>query len=87
MKRRDFIALFGGATAWPLGARAQQRTEPPTIGFLGAGTAVSWQPGLAAFQQRLREVGWVEGRTVAIEYRWAEGRREVSRRLRLSSFG
>ena len=76
MQRRDFIAALGGAAAWPLGALAQQRTKLPTIGFLGAGTAVSWQPWLAAFQQRLREVGWVEGRTVAIEYRWAEGRTE-----------
>lgn len=61
---------------WPLGARAQQRGKPPTIGFLGAGTQSTWQPWVTAFTQRLGELGWVEGRTVIIEYRWAEARRE-----------
>jgi putative tryptophan/tyrosine transport system substrate-binding protein len=76
VKRRDFIALLGGAAAaWPLAARAQQ-VRLPTIGFLGAATPSVWAPWIAAFEQRLRELGWIEGRTVAIDYRWAEGRSE-----------
>ena len=74
MKRRDFIALLGSAAAWPLAARAQQSAKLPTIGFLGALTASDSRPWVDAFVQRLRELGWIEGRTVAIEYRWAEGR-------------
>jgi ABC-type uncharacterized transport system substrate-binding protein len=77
MRRREFITLIGGAAvAWPLAARAQQPKKLPTIGFLGAATASVWTPWIAAFEQRLRELGWTEGRTVAIEYRWAEGRHE-----------
>jgi putative tryptophan/tyrosine transport system substrate-binding protein len=76
MRRREFITLLGGAAAWPLTARAQQSTKLPTVGFLGAGTLSAWSPWVAAFVQRLRELGWTEGRTVAIEYRWAEGRTE-----------
>jgi putative ABC transport system substrate-binding protein len=78
MKRREFITLLGGAAttvAWPFGARAQ-RSKLPTIGFLGASTPSAWIPWVAAFEQRLRELGWIKGRTVAIEYRWAEGRTE-----------
>src|SRR5262249_12654867 len=76
-KRRDFITLLGGAAlAWPLAARAQQVGRLPTIGLLGVGTASGWVYFTGAFVQRLRELGWIEGRTVAIEYRWAEGRRE-----------
>jgi putative ABC transport system substrate-binding protein len=73
--RREFITLLGGAAAaWPLGARAQPAAKLPTIGYVGASTAASrWTP---AFVQRLRELGWIEGHTVAIEYRWAEGRYE-----------
>src|SRR5262249_60702130 len=74
MRRREFITLLGGATAWPLAARAQQRR--PTIGFLGASTQANWTQWTGAFVQRLRELGWTEGRTVEIEYRWAEGRSE-----------
>jgi len=75
--RRHFITLLGGAAAaWPLAARAQQSGKPPTIGFLGTTTASAWQPWTAAFVQSLRELGWVEGRNVAIEYRWAEARSE-----------
>jgi len=74
MRRRQFITLLGGATAWPLSARAQQTGRLPTIGFLGAATAVVWAPWTAAFEKRLDELGWMKGRTVAIEYRWAEGR-------------
>jgi putative ABC transport system substrate-binding protein len=76
MKRREFITLLGGATvAWPLSARAQP-AKLPTIGFLGAGTSSAFSQWTAAFVQRLRELGWIEGRTVAIEYRWADGRAE-----------
>jgi len=75
MKRRDFITLLGGAAAgWPLAARAQQAGKLPKIGFLGAATPSAWRQWVAAFVQRLRELGWIEGRTVTIEYRWAEGR-------------
>jgi putative tryptophan/tyrosine transport system substrate-binding protein len=75
-RRREFITLLGGAAvAWPLAARAQQPGKPPTIGFLGANPSIESQR-LAAFVQRLRELGWIEGRTVSIEYRWAEGRSE-----------
>ncbi|HEX3116669.1 MAG TPA: ABC transporter substrate-binding protein [Bradyrhizobium sp.] len=77
MRRREFITLLGGAAATcPLAARAQQPRRLPTIGFLGAGTSSVWSQWTAAFVQRLRELGWVEGRTVTIEYRWAEGRPE-----------
>src|SRR6516225_2186713 len=77
MRRREFITLLGSAvTAWPLAARAQQSGKLPKIGFLGSGSAPSWSSWTAAFVQRLNELGWVEGRTVAIETRWAEGRSE-----------
>ena len=77
MTRRQFITLLGGAAVtWPLAARAQQAGKLPTIGFLGAGTLSGWSLWVASFVQRLRELGWIEGRTVAIEYRWAEGRSE-----------
>ena len=56
--------------------RAQQSAKLPTIGFMGTTTPSVWQPWTAAFVQRLRELGWIEGRTVAIEYRWGEGRTE-----------
>jgi putative tryptophan/tyrosine transport system substrate-binding protein len=73
--RREFLTLVGGAAAtWPLAVRAQQSGKLPTIGFLGAATPLSWSEWTAAFVQRLRELGWVDGRTVTIEYRWAEGR-------------
>jgi putative tryptophan/tyrosine transport system substrate-binding protein len=77
MKRRQFITLIGGAAAaWPLAARAQQATRLPTIGFLGATTPAAQSQWTAAFVQRLRELDWIEGRNVAIEYRWMEGRNE-----------
>jgi len=76
MRRRDFIAgIAGSAAAWSLAARAQP-AKLPTIGFLGTTTASAWGPWTAAFVQRLRELGWIEGRTIAIAYRWAEGRSE-----------
>jgi putative ABC transport system substrate-binding protein len=75
--RREFVATLGGAAAaWPLVARAQQSGKLPTIGFLVTGTPASHGQWVAAFAQRLRDLGWLEGRTVAIEYRWAEGRSE-----------
>jgi putative ABC transport system substrate-binding protein len=82
MRRREVITLLSScAVAWPLAARAQQPAKLPTIGFLGAATASAWEPWTAAFVQRLRELGWVEGRTVAIEYRWAEGRPERTQEI------
>src|SRR5262245_66440659 len=74
LQRREFIGLLGGAVAWPPAARAQQRI--PRVGFLFAGTPSLWSKEVAAFAQRLGELGWIEGRTVAIEYRWVEGRTE-----------
>ena len=76
MNRRTFIAALGGAAVWPLAARGQQSGKLPTIGFLGPASASAMSSWTAAFVQRLRELGWIEGRTVAIEYRWAEGRSE-----------
>jgi putative ABC transport system substrate-binding protein len=77
MQRREFIKLLGGAAAaWPLTARAQQPAKLPTIGLLGATTPSVEGQRVTAFVQRLRELGWIEGRNVAIEYRWAEGRTE-----------
>jgi len=76
LKRREVISLLGGAAAWPLAARAQQAGKLPTIGFLGGGTPTGQRTWVAAFVQRLRELGWIEGRTVTIEYRWGEGRAE-----------
>jgi putative tryptophan/tyrosine transport system substrate-binding protein len=75
--RREFISLLGGAAAaWPLAAGAQQTAKLPTIGVLGSATPSTQAPRFAAFVQRLRELGWIENRTVAIEYRWAEWRDE-----------
>src|SRR5262245_39970561 len=76
MKRREFITLLGGAAAWPLAVGAQQTVKLPTIGFLGSATPLVESQRVAAFVQRLRELGWIEGRTITIEYRWAEGRNE-----------
>jgi putative ABC transport system substrate-binding protein len=76
MKRREFITLLGGAAAWPLAARAQQPGKLRTIGFSGQSTRSAESELVAAFTQRLRELGWIEGRTVTIEYRWSEGRAE-----------
>jgi putative ABC transport system substrate-binding protein len=75
--RREFIALLGGAAAgWPLAARAQQPAKLPTIGYMGATTPSAQSQWTAAFVQRLRELGWIEGRTIAVEYRWTGGRTE-----------
>jgi putative tryptophan/tyrosine transport system substrate-binding protein len=76
MKRREFITLLGGAVAaWPLETTAQQPAKLPTIGFLGA-DASAFSAWTTAFVGHLRELGWVENRNVAIEYRWSEGRTE-----------
>jgi putative tryptophan/tyrosine transport system substrate-binding protein len=77
MKRREFITLVSGAAvAWPLAAYAQQLAKLPTVGFLGAGTPSTYGQWVAAFMQQLRERGWIEGRNIAIELRWAEGKNE-----------
>jgi putative tryptophan/tyrosine transport system substrate-binding protein len=83
MKRREFVILAGGAAAtssllWPVVARAQQPTKLRTIGSFDSSTPATESQRLAHFVQRLRELGWIEGRNVAIEYRWAEGRNERS---------
>jgi putative tryptophan/tyrosine transport system substrate-binding protein len=76
IERRKFLATLGSAAAaWPLAARAQQPGKLPTIGFLGANPSIESQR-VAAFVQRLPELAWIDGRNLAIEYRWAEGRNE-----------
>ena len=62
IRRRDFITLLGGAAAWPVGARAQQPSKLPTIGILGTSTPTAWSLWVPAFTQRIRELGWIEGR-------------------------
>ena len=77
MRRREFITLLGGAAAaWPFTALSEQTPKLRTIGFLGAANLSAWRPWVAALVQRLHELGWIEGRTIAIEYRWAEGQEE-----------
>jgi putative tryptophan/tyrosine transport system substrate-binding protein len=77
MNRRNFITLLGGAAAaLPLAARAQQPAKLPTIGFSGTTTASAQVQRTTAFAQRLHQLGWIEGRTAIIEYRWADGRYE-----------
>ena len=72
MRRREFIAVIGTATAWPFVARAQQ-PNIPLVGFLNVGSSDGYRPMAAAFRQGLQETGYVEGQNVAIEYRWGEG--------------
>jgi putative tryptophan/tyrosine transport system substrate-binding protein len=76
MKRREFITLLGGATAWPLAARAQQAAKLPTIGWVGGDSPDAWGDLLRAFRVGLRATGFIEGQNVAIEYRWTEGRND-----------
>jgi putative tryptophan/tyrosine transport system substrate-binding protein len=75
IQRREFITLLGGAAAWPLVAVAQQAGKLPTIGVLVASPSAESQR-VAAFVQRLRELAWIDGHNLAIEYRWSEGRNE-----------
>jgi putative ABC transport system substrate-binding protein len=76
MQRREFMTFLGSATAWPFAAGAQQPGKLPTIGFLGTTTQSAASQRTGVFVQRLRELGWIEGRNVAIEYRWADGHSE-----------
>src|SRR5215470_4377320 len=74
-KRREFITLLAGAAAaWPLAARGQPKL--PSIGFIVAATPAAERDRIAAFSQRLRELGWIEGRNIAIDFRSAEGQSE-----------
>ena len=75
-RRREFLGVLGGAAAWPLAATAQQPGKRPIVGFLGDSTALGESERAAAFTRRLHDLGWIEGRTIAIEYRWADGRSE-----------
>src|SRR5271165_4560443 len=72
MRRRDFITLLGGTTAWPLTARAQQKTMP-VVGILAAPAPEPLHDQIAAFRQGMNESGYIEGENVTVEYRWAEG--------------
>ena len=74
MRRRNFIAVVSGAVAWPLAGRAQQTAKQPAIGFLGSSTPTAMSQWVAAFVQRLRDLGWIKGRTVTIGDRWLDGR-------------
>ena len=77
MRRREFIRLLGGtAAAWPFAARAQQAGKVPRIGFLGPASPSTFAARLEGFRQGLRDFGYIEGATITIEYRWAEGRYE-----------
>jgi putative tryptophan/tyrosine transport system substrate-binding protein len=81
MRRREFLLLAGGAaTSWPLLARAQP-AKLPTIGYLGPDTPSIDTYPLPPFVQRLRELGWIEGRTINIEYQWAQGSRELADKI------
>jgi putative ABC transport system substrate-binding protein len=75
MRRRELVTLVGAAAVWPFAAYAQQRARPVVGLFIPSETAAA-KPRVEAFVQRLHELGWIEGGTVAIEYRWAEGRTE-----------
>jgi putative ABC transport system substrate-binding protein len=73
VRRRDFIrAVAGSAAAWPLAARAQQPGQLPIIGYMGQGTPAAESKRVTAFVERLRELSWIEGRTVVIQFRWTE---------------
>ena len=82
MRRREFITCLGGAAAWPFAARAQQRAKPPTIGFLGSGTPSAQGLWVAAFLQRLHELGWIEGRNHRDRVSLGGGKQRALRRDR-----
>ena len=86
MRRRKFITLLGGVAAtWPLSVRAQSKVR--SIGYLGSGSSSAQGPWIAAFVQRMRELGWIEGATFVVENRWAEGgAANATPKSRLSSF-
>src|SRR6516165_5056962 len=73
MRRREFVALVGGAAAWPLTAIAQQPVIP-VIGFLGGADPIGLAPQIEALRLGLRDYGYIEGQNITVEYRWAEGR-------------
>jgi putative ABC transport system substrate-binding protein len=73
MRRREFITLVGGTATWSWAAYGQKSTKSPIVGFLVAGTPASHGAWVAAFAQRLSELGWKDGRNIKIEYRWAAG--------------
>ena len=81
MRRREFLLVAGAAASWPLLARAQQPAKLPTIGYLGPNTPSVDTYRLPPFVQRLRELGWIEGRTINIEYQWAQGSRELADKI------
>ena len=72
MRRREFITLFGGAAIWPLAARAQQPTQIPQVGWIFPGASAGHPTELAGFKEGLRELGYVEGRNIVVEYRFGE---------------
>src|SRR5215470_12830180 len=78
MRRRDLITLLGAATAWPLAAGAQHSTKVARIGFLGLAPAAAWAAPIEALRARLRDLGYVEGKNLIIEWRWAENGNELS---------
>ena len=73
MRRREFIAGLAGAASWPFAGRAQPAQRLPIVGFLSTTTPLATGSWITALEQRLSELGWIKGRTIAIEYRWAEG--------------
>jgi putative tryptophan/tyrosine transport system substrate-binding protein len=78
MQRRDFLVLIGAAAGWPLTLHAQQPSRRPTVGFLSPNSQAAAKTWTTAFVQRLHDLGWIEDRTVQIEYRWEDGQVERS---------
>src|SRR5262245_2583050 len=78
IRRRQFIGLLGGAAVWPVAAQAQQPGRLPIIGYMAQGTPAAEAKRVTAFVERLREISWIEGRTVVLEFRWADGRSDLA---------